>query len=381
MEPSVLKALNLQCDRDHLLAAIQAADAVVPSNSTKPILTNLLLDAKDDHLEIVATDLQVGLRSMVRKVQVRGSGQAVVQARQLAVILKESSSQSVSLTLEGKGEQSLLHIALGDGDYQIPAIVGETFPPVSFFPTDVRSTAINGARFEEMVRQTVFAMDKDRTSAVLSGMYISVGNGELVLAATDGKVLCEAIEKKESFSGEAVQAVVPAITISHLQRILGSTQPDQVDLAFAGKLVFVRLIMATGLQVELTSRLVEGNFPAYRNALPASTATSVTFQAGELASAVRRAALMTNQTSRGIVLTLEHDQAVFSNLNYTNGSARIPVTCTYSGAANKLGINSQYLSDVLRVYKSERITVELSRGLIMREPGATYLIMPISLPS
>src|SRR4051812_26750132 len=162
MESTVASALQLQCEREHMLAAIQAADAVVPSNSTKPILTNLLLDAKDDHLEIVATDLQVGLRSMVRNVQVRGAGQAVVQARQLAVILKESASPTVSLSLEGKGDQRLLHIALSDGDYQIPAIIGETFPHVSFFPTDVRAIAVNGTRFEEMVRQTVFAMDKDR---------------------------------------------------------------------------------------------------------------------------------------------------------------------------------------------------------------------------
>jgi DNA polymerase III subunit beta len=381
METSVQTALNLHCDREHLLAAIQAADAVVPSNSTKPILTNLLLDAKKDHLEIVATDLQVGLRSIVRKIQVSGAGQAVVQARQLAVILKESSSQTVTLSLEGKADQSLLHIALADGDYQIPAIIGETFPPVSFFPTDVRSIAVNGARFEEMVRQTVFAMDKDRTSAVLSGMYVAVGGGELVMAATDGKVLCEAIEKREEFSGEAIQAVIPAITISHLQRILGTTQPDQIELAFSGKLVFVRLVMATGLQVEITSRLVEGNFPAYRNALPASTPSSVTFKTSELASAVRRAALMTNQTSRGIVLALDKDSAVFSNLNYTNGSARIPVACGYAGQPVKLGINSHYMGDVLRVYKSDKIVIELSRGLIMREPGSTYLIMPISLPS
>jgi DNA polymerase-3 subunit beta len=381
METSVASALQLQCEREHMLAAIQAADAVVPSNSTKPILTNLLLDAKDDHLEIVATDLQVGLRSLVRKVQVRGAGQAVVQARQLAVILKESGSPTVSLSLEGKGDQRLLHIALADGDYQIPAIVGETFPHVSFFPTDVKAIPVRGERFEEMVRQTVFAMDKDRTSAVLSGLFVSVGGGELVIAGTNGHVLCEAIEKGEAFAGEAVTAVIPSMTISHLQRILGTTRPEQVDLAFSGKLVFVRLGMAGGLQVELTSRLVEGHFPPYRNALSGSAPASVGFPTQDLASAVRRAALMTNQTSRGIVMALERDQAVFSNLNYTNGSARIPVACQYGGSATKLGINAQYLGDVLRVYKSDKISIELSRGLIMREPGATYLIMPISLPS
>ena len=92
-------ALHLHCERDHLLAAIQAADAVVPSNTTKPILTNLLLDAKPGLLEVVATDNQVGLRCSVKSVDVAGAGQVIVQARQLAIILKESSSRTVTLTL------------------------------------------------------------------------------------------------------------------------------------------------------------------------------------------------------------------------------------------------------------------------------------------
>ena len=383
MESTSSQPLLLRCDRDDLLAAIQAADAVVPSNSTKPILTNLLFDAKKDQLEIIATDLQVGLRSVVRQVEVEQIGQAVVQARQFAGILKESTSQTVTLRLDQKAENSQLLITLADGEYQIPAVVGETFPPVQPFPSDVPVVAIRGARFEEMIRQTVFGMDRDRTSAVLSGIFVSIGNSEFVLAATDGKILCEAVEKHESFrlGAEPVQAVIPAVTINHLQRILATVPSERIELAFAGKLVFVRLNTADGLRVELTSRLVEGNFPSYRNALPMSAPSSVTFDAHHLASAVRRVALMTSQTSRGIVIVLEKDQSVFSNLNYTNGSARIPVACAYSGAGLRLGVNAQYLSDVLKVYKHEKIGIELSRGLIMREPGATYLIMPISLPT
>jgi DNA polymerase-3 subunit beta len=378
---SSLSALNLHCDRQQLLAALQAADAVVPSNSTKPILTNLLLDVLQDRLEVVATDSQVGLRAVVAQVDVRSTGQAVVQARQIVAILKESSSAAVSLTLDRRADQSVLTIKLDDGDYQVPAIVGETFPPVSFYPADVPSVTLSGKRFEEMLRQTAFAMDKDRTSPVLSAMFISIGAGELVLAATDGKVLCEAVERDPSFNNDPVQAIIPALTIGHLQRIGGTTQADKIEIAFAGKLVFVRFNLLSGLKVDLTSRLVEGTFPSYRGAIAGGAAISVEFSATELASAVRRAALMTNQTSRGVVLVLEGNQAVLSNLNYTNGSARIPLACTYSGPLQKLGINSQYFTDVLRVFRSDRITIELSRGMVMKEPGASYLIMPIALPT
>jgi len=106
----------------------------------------------------------------------------------------------------------------------------------------------------------------------------------------------------------------------------------------------------------------------------------ITFHTAQLASAVRRVALMTQQASRAIVMSLDKDQAVFSNMNYTNGSARIEVTCQYSGAPAKFGLNSQYMTDILKVYGGEHIGIEISRGLIMREPGVTYLVMPISLP-
>jgi DNA polymerase-3 subunit beta len=129
----------------------------------------------------------------------------------------------------------------------------------------------------------------------------------------------------------------------------------------------------------MTSRLVEGSFPPYRNALPMNAQDTVTFVTAELASAVRRSALMTSNTSKGIIMSLEHDEAVFSNLNPANGTARIPVACSYRGSPRRLGINAEYLGNVLRVFKQERIIIELSRGLIMREADATYLIMPISL--
>lgn len=378
--------LQLHGDREHLLAAILAADAVVPSTSSKPILTNLLLDAKAAHLEVNATDGQVGMRSVVRRVTIVGVGQAVVNSRQLAMILRESSSANATLKLETTGDLSVLAIRLSDGDYSVPAVVGETFPPVSFFPSDVVPFVVPTVRLEEMLRKTTFAMDKERTSPTLSGLSLTIGHGELIIAATDGKVLSEAVEKGDAFQlpagGDKLAVVLPAVAVNHLGRILSSaTKTEKVELAFAGKLAFLRLAIADGLSVEFTTRLVDGTFPAYRAALTSATGqVAITFHTAQLASAVRRVALMTQQASRAIVMSLDRDQALFSNMNYTNGSARILVSCQYAGVAAKFGLNSQYMSDILKVYAGEHIGIEISRGLIMREPGVTYLVMPISLP-
>jgi len=374
--------LHLLCDREQFLAAVQAADAVVPANSTKPILQNVLLDAKTAEFEVVATDQQVGLRSIVRKVDIRSPGQAVVNARQVVAIIKESTSRTVAISVHQRAEASQLHIELADGEYDIPNVVGESFPPVSFFPSDVLPIQVRGDRFETALHKTVFAIDKDRTNAILSGLCMNIGDGQLVVAATDGKVLAEYLDRDPGYDSPTgpITAVLPAMAVNHIQRIMATSKPSVVELTFAGRLLFARLTVDGGLQVELTSRLVEGTFPNYAAALVAPVTGRIEFSTVELASAVRRAALMTNQTSRGIVLTLEPGIAVFSNLNYANGSVRIPVACSYAGGNLKLGMNAQYLQDVLKVWSAERIAIDLSRGLVMRDGGATFLIMPISIP-
>jgi DNA polymerase-3 subunit beta len=378
--------LQLRADRERLLAAVAAADAVVPTTSTKPIQTHLLLEAKDGRVEVTASDSQVGMRAVVSGIDVMQAGMVVVQSRQLAMILKESSSPAVELQVIPTGDSVQLSVRLADGDYTLPLIIGESLPPVSFFPAEAKSLGLSGKRFEHMLRQTAFAMDKDRSSPVLSGLLVSISPGELCLAATDGKVLAEAVEKDDTFAapeGETFQAVLPFGTVTHLVRILGSGQPDRVHLAFntTAKLVFARLRLSGDLTVDLTSRLVEGSFPAYRMAISGSATTVVTFDTPALASAVRRVSLMITAANRAVVLRLEKDKAVLENLPGVGGNARIPLPCQYGGNPARLGINAAYLSDVLRIFGGERLAIELGRGLIMREPGATYLVMPISLPS
>jgi DNA polymerase-3 subunit beta len=376
--------LQLRADRERLLAAVASADAVVPTTSTKPIQTHLLLEARDGKAVVTASDSQVGMRAEVSGIDVLSAGAVVVQSRQLAMILKESASAAVEMQVIPSGDSVQLAIRLSDGDYTLPLIIGETLPPVSFFPAEAKSLSIAGKRFEQMLRQTAFAMDKDRSSPVLSGLMVAVSPGEMCLAATDGKVLAEAVEKDQGFAppeGESFQAVLPSATVTHLARVLGSGAPERVQLAFAQKLVFARLRLDGDLTVDLTSRLVEGSFPAYRMAISGAATSAVTFDTPALASAVRRVSLMITAANRALVLRLEKDKAVLENLPGVGGNARIPVPCQYGGNPVRLGINAAYLSDVLRVFGGQRLAIELGRGLIMREPGATYLVMPISLPS
>ena len=173
------------------------------------------------------------------------------------------------------------------------------------------------------------------------------------------------------------------VTVGHLQRAIGELEKDtdHIGFLFNDRLVFARLPIADGLVVELTARLVEGVFPNYQGALSASSGKiAITFPTKALESAVRRVAFLTASASPAIVLSLDQDAAVLSNMNAQAGSARIPVPCRYDGAPARYGINSRYLGDILKAYQGDTLGIEVARGLIMREPGVTFLVMPIALP-
>jgi DNA polymerase-3 subunit beta len=379
---------QLLCKLEDLLLALATADAVVPTNSAKPILTNLQLVAKDDRLEINATDMQVGLRATVRRLEIIRAGEVVLPARQLVGILKASRSPSLSLALESDGSHATVVIDLSDGCYRLPAVIGEAFPETSAFPDEGLRLELPVASLQTMIGKTAFAADRERSSAVLTGILLSGRGHEVAMAATDGKVLGEQVAKTTSELGDdGFQAILPAGTINHISRILSSGAKGDATIMLTGKVLFLRCLVGeedAKVQVELSSRLIDGVYPPYRNALPMSGGTPVIFQSEELASAVHRTALMTSTSSRAIVLELSPDGAQLSNLFVSSGSARIPVACTYAGAPQRIGLNAHYLGEVLKVFESDEVRLELygpGKGIIIREPGATFLVMPITLPN
>lgn len=386
---------HVRCQRSGLVTALQAADAVVPSSSAKPILTNLLLDAHDDHLQIAATDLQVGLCSKISQLEIVEAGQVVVSARKLVNILKESRSRNVDMLLDHHHDSGQLVIELSDGTYRLPAVIGESFPQVSAFPEGESSIRMPASILATMIKRTSFAVDRERTSAVLSGVLLRMEGDHLLMAATDGKVLaeyCVSVDPAQHISAEMeqLQAIVPAATVNHLIRILESGGKGMISLTVVGKLIFVRIQLdhedaqQYPVLVELTSRCIDGNYPPYRNALPSGSSQRMTFNRDELASAVRRTALMTSSASPGIVLALRSGGAELSNLFNTAGSVQIPLSCDYQGESLRMGLNAGYLNSVLKSLDDDDVCFELNgpgKGIITRQQNATYLVMPISLPN
>ncbi len=384
--------INASCSRKDLLLVLQASDSVVPSTSTKPIYTNVLIDIRTDHIVVSASDGQVGMRCVIRRVEVAQTGSILVPAKQLYAMLKESRSSSIHFQEIDSDTNHLLQVELSDGSYHLPLMKSNEFPVIDGFPEQCESIPIDASLLDSMIKQTVFAADKDRTSVVLAGVYMSISGNELILAATDGKVLAECRSKNELYSPlEDTQVIVPTATINHMSRLLAQNSNGSTAVALGSKLIHIRSVIdasdddhTVSVQVELTSRLIEGSYPSYRNAIPAASSQQVTFEKSDLLSSIKRTALMTNTHNRGIVMSLTAGEALFSNFSHSTGTAHIPVACDYSGENEKLGMNADYMQSLLRVYTGDTITLELNgskRGMIIRSETALFLIMPISLPA
>ena len=305
-------------------------------------------------LKLLQPICRSALRSIVSSIEVISPGQVVVPARKLVAVLKESRSASVELNVEEHGDTVQLTIELSDGNYRIPTVVGEVFPQVTAYPSEGTVVTMPGDKFSQMIKKTLFAVDKERTSAVLSGVYLSVTPDAVLFAATDGKVLAEFEHKINTQVSEegGLQTIVPSKHHVHLQRVVDASGGGSVELALVGKLIFVRMHISSEnedhIAVELTSRCIDGTYPPYRNALPNQSNQTVTFQREELSSAVRRTALMTSSASPGIVLSFNRGEAELSNLFNNSGSANIPLHCRYEGEAQRFGFNASYVANVLK---------------------------------
>ena len=237
-----------------------------------------------------------------------------------------------------------------------------------------------------MFDKTVFAVDHDRNNVVLSGLLFQVTEDEIICTATDGKVLSESRTREGDFSAVAgSRIVVPASTIQQVQKIMRGHDVDSVVLAVIPdkQLISIRLSLQTGTQIELTSRLVDGIYPTYENALPASNENEIGFVSSVLAGAVRRTALLAQGNTKAIIAEIKDNQAVFQNMTSVAGSATIPIECVYDGPPLRIGLNSRYLKEVLDHLDGDKFELGYNgsgRGMIIRQgDDQVFLIMPINV--
>jgi len=364
--------VKFRCDRDALSEALQTVQRGVSSRPGIPALTGVLLDAEDGgRLTMTTTDLEVSARLTI-DVQVSEPGTALIPARLLGDTVKSLSDAPVDLDTDRS--QARISCAAYEGTLRL--LPAEDFPGLQE-PGGTRVEADAGA-FAEAVSQVTRAASRDEARPVLTGVLVEVSREGCVLAATDSYRL--AVRDLVATADGEAKAIVPERAFSEAGRAAAADEKAKVEILVDDAQVSFR---AGGLT--LTSRLIEGEFPNYRQLLPDTHESRLTVSRQQLLDAVRRVGLLARDTTP-VRLEFNALGVKLSSSSPDLGQAVETVEARYEGEDLTVAFNPQYLIDGLTAAVGESIRLDVRDGLKPgvvhgESDGYTYLVMPVRLPA
>jgi len=364
--------MQVIANREALGEAITIAQGVVASRTPKPILQCVKLSATTDGLLLTATDLEVGIRCVVKQVEVTAAGEAVVPADKLSQIVRESADE----TLQVEADAERCHIRGQDSHFQMYGHDPRDFPPVAELegPADLE---VEAGTLHKLIGQTLYAAAKENTRYAINGILWERKGKKLQLVATDGRRLAKAVGPVQKSSGADSSVIAPAKSMSVLLRLLADPAA-----AVGGQVLPQQLVIQCG-QATLSSALAEGTFPDYEQVVPRDNEKKVELDSQECYSAVRRAALLTGDQSKGIRLSFKRDALVLSSRAPEQGEATISMRVQYAGEPIEIGFNPTFLTDALKVLDAPTVSLELKEanrpGVLRMGQDFLYVVMPVSL--
>src|SRR5689334_13962123 len=282
--------MKLECLQENLAEGLSVVGRVVPSKSTLPVLSNVLLTTRDGELQLTANNLELSVAHRVQAA-IAKEGEITLPARLLAdYVALLDHGQKVELELNPKTHK--VHLACGRYEANIAGIDAEDFPPIPQV-SGGSNFSIPAPTLKETIGGVVFAAAPDDTRPVLAGALLKMGGAELTLAAADGfRLAVRTVELPET--GPELMMIVPAKTLTEVARLLSDDAEEQVAINTTpnGNQVY----FAFG-KTEITSRLIEGQFPDYQRIIPSDTKTQVKLSTTDFLRATRAAAVFARDNS------------------------------------------------------------------------------------
>jgi DNA polymerase-3 subunit beta len=368
--------MNLTIAKDQLLAGLQAVQNVVSTRTTLPILSNVLVKAEGDRLEFTATDLDVTVSSAV-EAKVSKPGASTIPVKKLFGICRELGGNEIEMEVD---EKNVCSIRCGASFYKINGLSAEEFPPMPKFKDDKKVT-LPQATVKGMMKKTSFAISTDEARYVLNGIYISLKDHKMTMVATDGRRLAlvdEEVDVTESSQGEFI---VPAKAVAELNRLL--VDKGELELRYAENQASFTLKDEKGGAVLIISKLIEGNYPNYRQVIPAEAKERIALPREEFLHALKRAEIMTSDKANSVKLAFgKNNLAITANAPEV-GEARESIAVNYKGKEMAIAFNPKYLIDPLNALAQDEVFIELidelSPGVLKINGPFLYVVMPMRL--
>jgi DNA polymerase-3 subunit beta len=367
--------MELVVRKNDLLRELQLFQGIVERKNTIPILANVLIEANGNAVRMLATDLEVALRSECQA-SVGKSGSLTLPAKKLYEIVKALPETDVRIVEDKNG----VKVAADRFDSRMQTLPREDFPTLPDATGKGRASLPRNA-LKEMVAKTQFAITGEDTRYFLNGAKFVIKPDSLTLVATDGHRLALVEVSHKAGVTEEIGVILPKKTLLELGKLLVEGDGDVFFESGENHLFF-----DVGGRM-LISRMIDGQFPAYERVIPKGNDKHIEFERERLTNAVKRVALLSNVRSRAVKLEIGKGKVDVTSSSSEFGEAREELPVDYAGASMKISFNAQYVLDFLNVVETDVVMLSLKDEVsqaVMKPVGAqgydyTYVIMPMRI--
>ena len=374
-------AMEITVSRQDLVRELTATQSVVERKTTIPILSNFLLEAEDDRLNLTATDLDQAIRTSAA-VKVKKPGACTIPARKLYDYIKLLPDGDISIKLL---ENHWVQIRSGRSNTKIVGMARANYPQVPEFPS-VAATSIPIAALKSLIARTIFAISNEESRYTLNGALLILKAESLAMVATDGHRLSfveKVNESLEGISGEK-RVLIPRKALQELQQLLNGTEAEKVEFADDEHTLFFRVGHRT-----LSTRKLSGQFPNFEAVMPRDNSKFAVVRSSELAASIQRVAQFADERSGAIRLRLEGNELRISANSTESGESEDTIDTPYASDPIVVGFNSVYILDFLKALGNEgEVRLEFkdsqSAGQMRPEDPDTeyryrYVLMPMRI--
>jgi len=375
--------MKFKINRDHFTSGLQQVLNVVGTRATMPILSNVLIEADGETISLTTTNLDLGIRCKI-KASVEEKGSLTLPVRKLASIIKELPSLDVELETYSNNQAK---ITSGSSLFRVMGIGADEFPPLPSF-ADQHSYLLRQTDLLRMLKSVSYAQSSDETRYIMNGVFFNFEDNQLTLAATDGRRLAVISKEVEVTEENAGHLILPAKTVQEVERLAG--KGDNLKIAFNERQVAFEISTAeedkdSGLadSIYLVSKVVEGNYPNYRQVIPKNNDRHIKLNRESFANCVRRAALVTSDKNNSVKIHVQKDLLEITGQSPEFGEANVSLTVEYDGPEITVAFNPQFVLDPLRALTRDEVIFEfkdeLSPGVIRTQDSFLCVIMPLRL--
>ena len=372
--------MELNVERNTILAGIRKTLGIVEKKTTMPILNNVLIRAKDNRITIVATDIEITLVTSY-EAQIISEGEVTVSAKKIYEMMREVPENTVHVK---KSENNLLTISCQKAVYKINGLPADEFPSVAR-EEDVPSFKVDRQCFIELIAKSFFAISTDDTRVNLTGALLEVdkeGEKNIIrMVATDGHRM--AMVTSSAGEGEFITldkgVIIPRKGLMEMRRLLEESSGD----VFIG--IHKGMFLLNGKDIFLKVNLIDAEFPDYRRVIPSEHGVLFRFEKEKVLHALKRINVISSEGYGGVIFCLKDNCMVLNSNDPDVGEANDEIDVVYDGGEIKVGYNVEYLMSAIEVIDEKEVAFEIGEGtkpsVIRGEGNDRYLciVMPLKL--